>query len=52
LINFEKAEVEDLARRCVRVARAKIGFIFEESVPVEINFSGSYRSVPSAARLT
>lgn len=39
LINLDKSEVEDLARRCVRVARAKISYIFEESVPVEISFS-------------
>lgn len=28
-------------RRCVKVARAKIGFVFEESVPVQISFSES-----------
>lgn len=41
LINLDKHEVENLARRCVRVARAKIGFVFEESVPVQLSFSES-----------
>jgi hypothetical protein len=29
LVNLEKAETEALARRCVRVARAKIGYLWE-----------------------
>jgi hypothetical protein len=29
LVNLEKAEIEALARRCVRVARAKIGHLWE-----------------------
>ena len=29
LVNLEKAEIESLARRCVRVARAKIGHLWE-----------------------
>lgn len=37
--NLDKVEVEALARRCVRVARAKIGYIWEESVPVQSSFS-------------
>jgi hypothetical protein len=31
LVNLEKAEIEALARRCVRVARAKIGYLWEVS---------------------
>lgn len=29
LVNLEKSEVESLARRCVRVAKAKINFVWE-----------------------
>ncbi|RXK39530.1 hypothetical protein M231_03199 [Tremella mesenterica] len=38
LVNLEKTEIESLARRCVRVAKAKISFIWEEPVPVQSSF--------------
>ncbi len=38
-IDEDKVEVEALARRCVRVARAKMAYIWEESVPVQSSFS-------------
>jgi hypothetical protein len=41
LVNLDKGEIENLARRCVRVARAKIAYIWEESVPVQSSF-GKY----------
>lgn len=53
LVNLDKGEVENLARRCVRVARAKIAYIWEESVPVQSSFGESLtnmRTVPSASR--
>jgi len=34
LMNLDKTEVEALARRCIRVARAKVAFIWEEPGPV------------------
>lgn len=41
LVNLEKSEVEALARRCVRVARAKMGHLWEESHNVQSTFSES-----------
>lgn len=38
LISLDKDEVEQLARRCVRVARAKMGFIWDDSVPMRAEF--------------
>jgi hypothetical protein len=32
LVNLDKSEIENLARRCVRVARAKVAYIFEVRV--------------------
>lgn len=34
LVNLEKNQVESLARRCIKIARAKIEFIFEVSVNI------------------
>lgn len=38
LISLDKDEVEQLARRCVRVARAKTAFIWDDSVPMRAEF--------------
>lgn len=39
LVNLEKPEVESLARRCVRVAKAKFDFVvWEDEVPVQSAF--------------
>lgn len=38
LVNLDKEEVESLARRCVRAARAKISYIWEEPVPMRADF--------------
>lgn len=38
LVNLDKQEVEALARRCVRVARTKVAFIWEDPVPVRAEF--------------
>ena len=34
LVNLDKSEVETLAKRCIRIARSKVGFIFEDPGPV------------------
>ncbi|ORX39881.1 fungal-specific transcription factor domain-domain-containing protein [Kockovaella imperatae] len=34
LVNLDKSEVESLARRCVKVARVKISYIFDDPGPV------------------
>lgn len=41
LISLDKDEVEQLARRCVRVARAKTAFIWDDSVPMRVEFGES-----------
>lgn len=38
LVNLEKGEVENLARRCIRVSRGKMSFVWEEVVPVQSDF--------------
>ncbi|ORY23040.1 fungal-specific transcription factor domain-domain-containing protein [Naematelia encephala] len=38
LVNLEKSEVESLARRCIRVARAKLAFVYEEPANVQSTF--------------
>lgn len=38
LVNLDKQEVEALARRCVRVARAKTAYLWEDPVPVRAEF--------------
>jgi hypothetical protein len=35
LVNLDKSEVEALARRCIRVSRARLSFMFEEPGPVQ-----------------
>ena len=37
LVNLEKAEIESLARRCVRVSRAKMSLLWEVSHPLRAN---------------
>jgi hypothetical protein len=39
LVNLEKAEIEALARRCVRVARAKMGQLWEVSLVLLIRWT-------------
>ena len=34
LVNLDKSEVESLARRCVKIARAKVEFIYDDPGPV------------------
>lgn len=41
LVSLDKDEVEQLARRCVRVARAKMDFIWDDSVPMRAEFGES-----------
>lgn len=38
LVNLDKQEVESLARRCVRAARAKTSYLWEEPVPMRAEF--------------
>ncbi|WVQ78291.1 hypothetical protein IAT38_000376 [Cryptococcus sp. DSM 104549] len=38
LINMDKHEVEELAMRCVKTARAKIAYIWEEPTPTQLTF--------------
>lgn len=49
LISLDKDEVEQLARRCVRVARAKTAFIWDDSVPMRVEFG---ESTPFEGKLT
>lgn len=37
LINLDKTEIESLARRCVRVARVKVAYIYEVS-PASVEY--------------
>jgi hypothetical protein len=41
LVSLDKDEVEALARRCVRVAQAKMAYIWEDAVPVRAEFGMS-----------
>lgn len=41
LVSLKKEEVESLARRCVRVARAKVGFIWDDPVPMRSEYGAS-----------
>jgi hypothetical protein len=38
LVNLDKDEVEALCRRCVRVARAKMAYIWEDAIPMRAEF--------------
>jgi len=38
LVSLDKDEVEALARRCVRVARAKMAYIWDDAVPMRAEY--------------
>lgn len=44
LVNLDKKDVESLARRCVRVARAKIAYIWDDPVPMRSEFGECKRA--------
>lgn len=39
LVNLDKDEVESLAKRCMRVSRSKLEYIWEVPVPVSSSLS-------------
>nr|XP_019042669.1 hypothetical protein I302_08373 [Kwoniella bestiolae CBS 10118]OCF21599.1 hypothetical protein I302_08373 [Kwoniella bestiolae CBS 10118] len=37
LVNLDKTEVEDLARKCIKIARAKMAHMWEDPIPITIS---------------
>ncbi|WWC90020.1 uncharacterized protein L201_004950 [Kwoniella dendrophila CBS 6074] len=44
LVNLDKMEVEDLARKCVRVARAKMAYMWDDAVPISSSMTNTSSS--------
>lgn len=44
LVNLDKQDVEALARQCVRVARSKTAYLWEDPVPMRADFGACWSS--------